>query len=73
MRARRTTPRERLLASTIDAKAYRLLVSGEKWRYGLLDFADALQDLTTEEHKFIVLRVAKWQFQISRLNGREDE
>ena len=55
---------------SIDAKAREILASGQKWRTGLLEVPIPMK-LTPAEQRFVALCKARWQFEITRQNGRE--
>ncbi len=65
------TVRERSLAHRIDQKAREIIASRRKWRPGIIEFANPYADLAPEEEDFIARRVARWEFEIIRRNGRE--
>jgi hypothetical protein len=65
------TPRERVLAFRIDQKAHEILAARQKWRPGMLGFSNPYNDLTSAEEDFIAGRIAAWEFEIIRRNGRE--
>ena len=65
------TGRERRLAYRIDAKAHEILASGQKWRPGVLEFDLPFPDLTPDEQGFVSRRIANWQAEVVRRNGRE--
>jgi hypothetical protein len=70
MREARTL-RERYLANRIDQKAREIIGSRQKWRPGMIEFSHPYTHLTAEEEDFIARRIARWEFEIIGLNGRE--
>ena len=63
--------RERLLSDRIDRKAQEILCRQQKWHDGILHFSNPYDNLTTDEWAFITRRLAEWQMEIVRRNGRE--
>ena len=55
---------------SIDAKAREILASRQKWKTGLLEVPIPME-LTAAEQRFVARCKAKWQFEITRQNGRE--